>query len=447
MDSSKRGSALNVSDHQSEVGHNRTHTPGIGVASGLHSMRTRGHDHPVANLDAARERTLGGGRVRGVSRMIHASWQRARKSGVRPDGTLPPVPLAERDVEQHRREHPLAAVWPALRESLRWATSGTGQMLLISDAEGHLLWSLGDRDILRHAERVHMTPGALWSESAVGTTAVGMALVLGRPFAVDGPEHYLAIARRFSCCAAPIRDPHGGLLGTVDLTCAADTDHALRLSLVTTAAKMAESLLVAERLRHQARLREKFADRLTRRVGAQGAIVTTEGSVVHDGPAGWLPSRLPSPPREGPMILPDGRHAVIESLEADRYFLVIAQDRREPDAVLRFSGLQRSRAVLRIGGTEHRLTGRHSEIVAVLLAHGERGVTAEELAHLIYGATGRAGSIRVELSRLRPLLGHRLASDPYRLTGPCEADFIPPDAPRHTLLPRSTAPGIAALRG
>ncbi|UGQ09680.1 GAF domain-containing protein [Yinghuangia sp. ASG 101] len=401
----------------------------------------------MANLDAARERVPGGGRVRGVSRTIHASWQRARKLGVRPDGTLAPVPLAERDVERHRREHPLAAVWPALRESLRRATSGTGQMLLVSDAEGRLLWAQGDRDILRDAERVHMTPGALWSESTVGTTAVGMALALGRPFAVDGPEHYLAIARRFSCCAAPIRDPHGRLLGTVDLTCAADSENALRLSLVTTAAKMAESLLLAERLRHHARLREKFADRLTRRVGAHGAIVTTEGSVVHDGPSGWLPSRLPAPPREGPVILPDGRHAVIESLEADRYFLVVAQDRREPDAVLRFTGLGRDRAVVRVGGTEHRLTARHSEIVAVLLGRAERGLTAEELAREIYGAAGRAGSIRVELSRLRPLLGHRLASDPYRLLGPCEADFTAPGAARHTLLPRSTAPGVAGLRG
>ncbi|NUU24659.1 MAG: hypothetical protein HOV68_24635 [Streptomycetaceae bacterium] len=377
---------------------------------------------------------------------IHASWLRARNAGMRPDATPPPVPLAD-DVRRLRREHPLAAVWPVLRETLRWATAETGRLLIVSDAQGHLLWCQGDKTALRLAERVNMTPGSLWSEDTVGTSAVGTALTLRRPFAVFGAEHYLSFARGFACSAAPIHDPVSGrVLGTVDLTSAVSDDRALKVSLVTTAAKLAESHLLTERLRHHARLREKYADRLTRRVGAQGAIVTGDGTVLHEGPDGWLPTRLAGTFAEGPVILPDGRHATVESLESDRYFLVLAQDRAGADTVLRYNGLGRARALLRIGDMEHELTRRHSEIVALLLAHGA-GLTAEELAAEIYGADGRAGTIRSELSRLRPILGHRLGSEPYRLLGDHEADFQAPGACTERLLPRSSAPGIAALRG
>ncbi|MGR6997663.1 GAF domain-containing protein [Yinghuangia aomiensis] len=217
------------------------------------------------NADAARDRFLGGGSERGngVAAAIHASWVRARATGIRPDRALPPVPLVDDAVLRRRRGHPLAPVWPILRESLRWATCDTGLLLIVSDAEGHLLWCQGDPGPLRQAERVHMLPGALWSEDTVGTTAVSTAIALRRPFQVFGAEHYASFARPFACSAAPIHDPvTGRLLGTVDLTSATDADRALKLSLVTTAARLAEAQLLAERLRHQARLREKYADRL-----------------------------------------------------------------------------------------------------------------------------------------------------------------------------------------
>lgn len=401
----------------------------------------------MRNLDQARERVLVGDPVRGVPSAIHASWLRARNTGMRPDGTLPPVPMVDGDVARYRREHPLASVWPALRESLRWATADTGQLLIVSDAAGHLLWFQGDPGPLRMAERVHMLPGSLWSEDAVGTTAVGTTIALRRPFQVFGPEHYLSFARQFACSAAPIHDPVSGeLLGTVDLTSAIDTDRALKLSLVTTAAKLAESQLLAEHLRRQARLREKYADRISRRLGARAAIVDANGAVVHEGPDGWLPARLPGLTAEGPTVLPDGRHAVVESLDADRFYLVMTAPKAGAEPILRFEGLGRARARLTLGDTIHELTGRHSELLALLLAH-EEGLTAEELARAIYGDDGRAGTVRAELSRLRPVLGHRLGSDPYRIVGARAADFLVPGVDRLRLLPRSTAPGVRALRG
>ncbi|NUP35308.1 MAG: transcriptional regulator [Streptomycetaceae bacterium] len=400
------------------------------------------------NADAARDRFLGGGSERGngVAAAIHASWVRARATGIRPDRALPPVPLVDDAVLRRRRGHPLAPVWPVLRESLRWATCDTGQLLIVSDAEGHLLWCQGDPGPLRQAERVHMLPGALWSEDTVGTTAVSTAIALRRPFQVFGAEHYASFARPFACSAAPIHDPvTGRLLGTVDLTSATDADRALKLSLVTTAARLAEAQLLAERLRHQARLREKYADRLALRLGGCGALLDADGVVAHASPPGSLPAHLPGIHREGPVVLPDGRHAVVERLDAETFFLVVAPTDDGAEPTVRYEGLGRARGRLATGGPWHELTGRHSELVALLLAHDE-GLTAEELAFELYGDSGRAGTVRAELSRLRPILGHRLGSEPYRILGPRAADFLAAEADRARLLPRSKAPGIAALR-
>ena len=57
---------------------------------------------------------------------------------------------------------------------------------------------------------------------------------------------------------------------------------------------------------------------------------------------------------------------------------------------------------------------RHSEILTLLCANPE-GLTSEELSVGVYGHPAGASSIRVEVSRLRKLLGDCIESEHYRL--------------------------------
>lgn len=124
------------------------------------------------------------------------------------------------------------------------------------------------------------------------------------------------------------------------------------------------------------------------------------------------------------------------------------------------SALGRDEALLVAGGRKLRLSHRHSEILALLTRHPE-GLSGDELLVSLYeDETVSPVTLRAELSRLRRLLGPELlASRPYRLTAPVDADF---DAVARRLgsgavaaamtvyagplLPGSRAPAVTRLR-
>jgi len=107
---------------------------------------------------------------------------------------------------------------------------------------------------------------------------------------------------------------------------------------------------------------------------------------------------------------------------------------------------------------ELQLSRRHTEIMVLLTEHQD-GLTGEQLSELLYQDPASPTTLRVELSRLRRIVGDLLTSRPYRLTQPVRADFQDvTDALRAgdlaaavaayagPLLPGSEAPGICAQR-
>ncbi|BAU88128.1 hypothetical protein SLA_7262 [Streptomyces laurentii] len=127
---------------------------------------------------------------------------------------------------------------------------------------------------------------------------------------------------------------------------------------------------------------------------------------------------------------------------------------------LRLTALGRDEALLEVPGRRLRLSRRHSEIL-VVLARRPEGVAGEELLTLLYeDESVTPVTLRAELSRLRALLGPELlASRPYRLAQPVDADFDAVDRRLAAgavsaalggypgpLLPSSRAPGVVRLR-
>ncbi|MEV5276828.1 GAF domain-containing protein [Streptomyces sp. NPDC051994] len=88
------------------------------------------------------------------------------------------------------------------------------------------------------------------------------------------------------------------------------------------------------------------------------------------------------------------------------------------------SALGRDEALLVADGRKLRLSRRHSEILVLLARHPE-GLSGDGLLVALYEDEAVSPvTLRAELSRLRRLLGPELlASRPYRLTAPVEADF------------------------
>lgn len=144
------------------------------------------------------------------------------------------------------------------------------------------------------------------------------------------------------------------------------------------------------------------------------------------------------------------REPVVRDLDRHR----IARGRR----VLRLRLLGRDRAEAWVDGRWLRLSRRHSEIVAVLsLRRG--GMTSEELATELYGDAGLPSRARVEVCRLRKVLGGSIDNGRYRLCTDvdCDVEAIrgllengavreAAEAYEGQLLPYSEAPGVVRQR-
>jgi hypothetical protein len=179
---------------------------------------------------------------------VAQSWQRAAGARVDPDAG-PPVVLTDGDLDAYRAAHPLAAVIGVLRD-LVGAVADDGQHLMaVGDAAGRLLWVEGHRGTRRRAEAMNFVEGAAWDEPHAGTNAPGTALALGRPVQIFSTEHFLHAVQRWTCAAAPIRDPATGrVLGVIDVTGGDPVAHPHSLALVKAAARAAEGELGWQRV-------------------------------------------------------------------------------------------------------------------------------------------------------------------------------------------------------
>ena len=89
--------------------------------------------------------------------------------------------------------------------------------------------------------------------------------------------------------------------------------------------------------------------------------------------------------------------------------------------LLKLALLGRGKAVLEIDGRREELRPRLAEILVLLCAHPD-GMSAEALTAGLYGDSGHVSSVRVEVSRLRKLLGPWIDAERYRLTCDVETD-------------------------
>jgi hypothetical protein len=402
------------------------------------------------------------------------SWRRSLAAGVDWTGhRLAPVVNDEEEAHDLYEEHPLGRHSSLIHACLSPMADDMGYLIVVSNANGVLLSIDGSDAVrLRAAEEMNFVEGVLWSEPGAGTNAVGTAIAADHAVQVFGPEHFNEPVQRWTCSAAPIHDPDtGDLLGVIDLTGDYSTVHPLSLAVATATAQAVEATLRLELQEVDGRLRERYGDRVA--PGPSGrvtrALVAPSGRAITKLPRGWIPpehrsGRLAVPPGGGELRLPSGRLAVAEPVDAGLQVFVVRTLEQQPAPTasprphLKLALLGRDRARLRMHGTETELRPRLAEILALLCAN-PHGYTAERLCADLHGDGGNPGSVRVEVSRLRKLLGPWIDMERYRLTCDVETDArhvegllssgrVREAAERYPgpLLPSSEAPGVVRER-
>ncbi|WP_083384788.1 sigma-54-dependent Fis family transcriptional regulator [Cupriavidus sp. USMAHM13] len=119
----------------------------------------------------------------------------------------------------------------------------THSMVMLTDASGLILHSLGDDDFLQKADKVALRAGAVWSEESKGTNAIGTALAEGRPTLVHAGDHFLQANQFLTCSCAPIVDPYGRTAGALDVSGDHRGFHKHTMALVRMSAQMIENQL------------------------------------------------------------------------------------------------------------------------------------------------------------------------------------------------------------
>jgi signal transduction histidine kinase len=339
---------------------------------------------------------LGNGRLEAVRLPIADSWQRSQAAGVDPAGTRAPTVLPDRDDVAGRWEaHPLQAAAPAIREWL-WAIADESEhLIVVSDADGLLLWVDGNAKVRSAAaDTMNFVEGALWSEGGAGTNAIGTALAADHPVQVHAAEHFSEVVHGWTCSAAPVHDPESGrLLGIIDLTGRMTTAHPHSFAVALATAHVVEAGLRARMQEEDARLRARHLASIGPR-GEQRALVSRTGRVLADHPDGFLRAeRLEIPPGGGELILPSGQPAFAEPVGDSEAFIVRGDRRRQPgvDGVARgLTGRARAQMELSWLAEEQAALRRVAMLVAGPAAAAEEifAAVAEEVALLFRADRG-----------------------------------------------------------
>jgi GAF domain-containing protein len=397
---------------------------------------------------------------------IADSWRRSHAAGVDPSGhELAPVVADEIETRALLESHPLGHAGVLIHECLAAIAEEAGYLIVVSDAAGLLLSVEGSSRVrMRAAQDMNFVEGTLWSEPGAGTNAIGTALAADHAVQVFGPEHFSEAVQRWTCSAAPIHDPDtGALLGVIDLTGDFSTVHPHSLAVAAATAKAVEASLCLRMQEHDDRLRARYGSHIAAAPGARALVAPTGRALTRPPPTWGEVGRLDIPPGGGRLTLPSGDPAVAEPVAASGEVYVVRAVHggmaRDVRPVLKLAFLGRRRAALETADRRLELRPRLGEIAALLCASPE-GMSAERLCADLHGDTGSPSGVRVEVSRLRKLLGPWVDTERYRLTCDVETDvrrlegLLRAGAVREAaeaygagpLLPESDAPGIVRER-
>jgi hypothetical protein len=131
------------------------------------------------------------GRLAAVRPQVADSWQRSRAAGIDPFGARnAPVLAGSDEIEARWEEHPLAAAAaPLVRECLAGVAAESDHLIVVTDADGMLLWINGNARVrMDAADSMNFAEGTLWSERAAGTNAIGTAIAADHAVQISPPS-------------------------------------------------------------------------------------------------------------------------------------------------------------------------------------------------------------------------------------------------------------------
>ena len=165
----------------------------------------------------------------GIEPLVTRSWHRClREYGIEPSAPRQSNILNPQSVKElQERLGELLPVARAEMESLYEQIAGSGFAVILADTQGTVLSTITDPTLQREFRHAGLSLGALWDERHEGTNGIGTCLAEAGPVTVHREEHFRGYNVSLSCSAAPILDPHGGIMAVLDASTANSSDSRL----------------------------------------------------------------------------------------------------------------------------------------------------------------------------------------------------------------------------
>ncbi len=175
---------------------------------------------------------------------IEASHYRCKSMGLQPDNLISTKVIEGVELQKNLdKNSELIFNAAPFMNHLYDFVKGSGFFALLCDGEGCILNVVGDEKILLEALKLKMTTGAYMDETHIGTNAMSLVLSERRPIQVSGKEHFIKVYHKWTCCAAPIKDEMGNIIGIIDLTGYIENVNPHTMGMVVAAANAIERML------------------------------------------------------------------------------------------------------------------------------------------------------------------------------------------------------------
>ncbi|HHB2029943.1 TPA: sigma-54-dependent Fis family transcriptional regulator [Bacillus cereus] len=176
-----------------------------------------------------------------INQRISESWHRCKQANVNPHMNKGQKILSSNILQEQKKKSEifLDIALPQI-QNMRKTIDELQMMALLIDPDGYVLSLSGNKQTLKRAKHINFIEGVKWTESAVGTNAIGTALEIEEAIMISGTEHYTVASHSWSCAAAPIHNDDGKLIGVLDFSCPIEFSHPYMLGMVTSIAHAIE---------------------------------------------------------------------------------------------------------------------------------------------------------------------------------------------------------------
>lgn len=176
----------------------------------------------MVRVNQARNRFFNLGEVPAglIPESIVRSWHRSLDFGVAVDQEPTDLPvLSQSELATAQQENlDLTHYSKPVMENLYGQIRHTSSMVILTDAMGTILHSIGDSGFVNRAGKVSLQPGGIWAEEARGTNAIGTCLIEQAPVVIHRGQHFTSTNQFLTCSASPIFDPFGRIKGALDVS-------------------------------------------------------------------------------------------------------------------------------------------------------------------------------------------------------------------------------------